>query len=88
MEGLEFVAQVNDTRPRALAVAVNEALKEEEEVPSARSAVAEKQLLVMMCQVRELVRVPIPGPLPWLKQASISTRARASARARARAMPE
>ncbi|KAM7338876.1 hypothetical protein ACRRTK_002360 [Alexandromys fortis] len=50
MEGLEFVAQVNDTRPRALAVAVNEALKEEEEVPSARSAVAEKQLLVMMCQ--------------------------------------
>lgn len=48
MEGLEFVAQVNDTRPRALAVAVNEALKEEEEVPSARSAVAEKQLLVMM----------------------------------------
>lgn len=48
MEGLEFVAQVNDTRPRALAVAVNEALKEEEEVPSAHSAVAEKQLLVMM----------------------------------------
>ena len=47
MEGLEFVAQVNDTRPRALAVAVNEALKEEE-VPSAHSAVAEKQLLVMM----------------------------------------
>ncbi|KAH0520891.1 hypothetical protein LTLLF_204270 [Microtus ochrogaster] len=48
MEGQEFVAQVNDTRPRALAVAVNEALKEEEEVPSAHSAVAEKQLLVMM----------------------------------------
>lgn len=48
MEGLQFVAQVNDTRPRALAVAVNEALKEEEEMPGAHSAVAEKQLLVMM----------------------------------------
>lgn len=48
MEGLQFVAQVNDTRPGALAVAVNEALKEEEEMPGAHSAVAEKQLLVMM----------------------------------------
>lgn len=47
MEGLESVAQVNDTRPRAL-VAVNEALKEEEEMPGAHSAVAKKQLLVMM----------------------------------------
>lgn len=35
MEVLEFVAQVNDTQPRALAVAVNEALKEEEEIPGA-----------------------------------------------------
>lgn len=35
MEVLEYVAQVNDIQPQSLAVAVNEALQEEEEVPGA-----------------------------------------------------
>lgn len=51
-------------------MAVNEALQEEEEVPGAERAVAQKQLLVRMGPVRVLVRIPVPGPVPRLKQAS------------------
>lgn len=86
MEVLEFVAQVNDTQPRALAVAVNEALKEEEEIPGlcsgGREAAAGDDVTSASVSASSSSRAHA------MAEASIRASANARARARARAMPE